>query len=120
VRLAALALVLLACSSKAEAPRPPRADAAPASPPAAPPASTPPPRPKLHIQLRSTPSGAEAAVDGRPAGKTPTLVELDDDGREHELTFVLPGYGLERYRTRPVQSGVIHARMHAVAKDAGR
>ena len=119
MRRAALALLLLACSSKAEAPKS-RADAA-AAPPATPDAApTPPPKPKLQIQLRSTPPGAEAAVDGRPAGKTPAVVELDDDGKEHELTFVLEGYGLERYRTRPVQSGVIHARMHAVAKDAGR
>ncbi len=124
-------LLVIACGSRPEsAKHAPTAagagttDATPASrdaPAAA--ASTPPappPRSRLHIQLRSTPPGAEAAVDGSPVGRTPTIAEIEDDGREHEFTFLLAGYGLERYRTRPVQSGVIHAQMHALPRDAGR
>ncbi len=82
-------------------------------------APEPPATPKLQIQLRSTPSGAESALDGRPSGRTPVTVDVDDDGKEHEFTFVLAGYGLERYRTRPLKSGVIHARLRAVPIDAG-
>jgi hypothetical protein len=88
-----------------------------ASPATAP--TRPPPKPKLQIQLRSTPSGAEASVDGIPRGKTPTMVELDDDRVEHDFTFVLPGYAMERYRTAPIKSGVIHARLRPVPADAG-
>jgi hypothetical protein len=91
--------------------------AAPAPVPARPP--EPPPTPKFQIQLRSTPAGAEAAVDGRPAGRTPVTVDILDDGKQHEFTFLLGGYGLERYRTRPVQNGVIHARLRAIPADAG-
>jgi hypothetical protein len=90
------------------APAPAAAAAAPATAPVAD------AKPRLHLQLRSTPPGADVAVDGRPAGRTPTMAEVDDDGREHEFTFVLAGYALERYRTRVVQAGVIHASMHAI------
>jgi hypothetical protein len=126
-------LLLLACSSKPDGAKPAAQAAAATTDAAGAPATTPsgetpaastppapPPKPKLHIQLRSTPPGAEAAVDGRPAGRTPTVAEIDDDGREHEFTFLLAGYGLERYKTRPIQSGVIHAQMRAVPLDAGR
>ena len=82
--------------------------------PAAPVAAVPDAKPRLHLQLRSTPPGADVAVDGRPAGRTPTMAEVEDDGKEHEFTFVLAGYALERYRTRVVQAGVIHAPMHAI------
>ena len=108
-----LVVALCSCSSKPDATRPGTSgDAATSAAPAAPagatstapaaPAPAPPPRPKFQIQLRSTPTGAEAAFDGHPAGHTPTTVEIADDGKEHEFTFVLAGYGLERYRTRPI------------------
>lgn len=74
---------------------------------------------KLQIQLRSTPTGADISIDGQSHGKTPVTVAIEDDGREHEFMFVLPGYAMERYRTTPLKSGVIHARMRAVGIDAG-
>jgi hypothetical protein len=44
------------------------------------------------------------------------VVDVPDDGQEHELTFLLPGYAMERYRTRPVKSGVVHARLRETPK----
>jgi hypothetical protein len=88
---------------------------------AAEPAPLPPPPPvitasgkSIDITLRSTPSGARAAVDGVPAGNTPTHYPMIADGRQHEFTFDHPGHALARYRFVPVQSGVIHARLEAV------
>jgi hypothetical protein len=106
-------------SSSPSKPAPPAVapDAAAPATAVAPPA--PPPKARFQIQLRSTPTGAEASVDGRPIGRTPTQVAVEDDDKEHEFTFVLPGYALERYRTHPVQSGVIHARMRTIPRDAG-
>lgn len=131
-RLAPLLSFLLAasalngCSGKkkpapaAAAPTPAPAPApAPAPPPVAAkaaPADAPAP---LQIQLRSTPSGAEVSVDGQPRGTTPATVDLADDARDHEFTFILAGYAMERYKFRPVKGGVIHAKMRPVGIDAG-
>jgi hypothetical protein len=104
-------------SAPAPAPAPTPPSASDASPPAA---AAPAPAPKIHLSLRSTPPGADVAVDGRPVGRTPTMTDVPVDEREHEVTFVLAGYALERYRTRAVQNGVVHATMHAIpAPDGG-
>src|SRR5688572_1163951 len=63
-------------------------------------------RPKLRLSLRSTPPGADAAVDGRPVGVTPVVHEIEEDGRPHEFTFVKTGYIMERYKFQPVRDGV--------------
>jgi hypothetical protein len=104
------------------APPPPPTAARPRTPvvelPVTPP---PPPSPSptgghtIDLTLRSSPSGARAAVDGVPVGNTPTHWSIDADGHEHEFTFDRPGYALARYRFVPVQSGVIHARLEPVA-----
>jgi hypothetical protein len=128
-------VALAGCSKREDAPAatpappsapaaaPTAAAAAPAAAAATPAASAPaPPRPPpvatIHLQLRSTPPGADVAVDGRPVGRTPAMTDVPVDDREHEVTFVLPGYALERYRTRAVQNGVIHATMHAIPAPA--
>jgi hypothetical protein len=73
----------------------------------------------LRLTLRSTPSGATAAVDGREVGQTPMVYEMDADGRVHQFTFVLAGYSMERYRFPPVKDGVIHATLKPIEADAG-
>jgi len=72
----------------------------------------------IDITLRSTPSGALAAVDGTPIGYTPTFWPGESDGREHEFTFVLPGHAVGRYRFVPVTSGVVHARLEPITEEA--
>jgi hypothetical protein len=149
MRLAAL-LVVVACSEKSAPPAPAPADppkAAPAD--AARPGVTsitgfdpnsgmhldddvgtrpvPPPRPSraphpIEITLRSSPGGAQAAVDGQPVGNTPAFWAGDADGREHTFTFVSRGYAAAIYRFVPVASGVIHARLEPITdenSDAG-
>jgi hypothetical protein len=71
----------------------------------------------IDIVLRSSPPGATAAVDGVPIGPTPTYWSGDANGREHEFTFVLPGYAFARYRFVPITSGVVHARLEVLAED---
>jgi hypothetical protein len=124
--IALLLLLVPACSKKKPEPKiepsaPVVAKEAPEEIAAKPEPAAPPPsaKAKLQISLRSTPGGAEAQVDGKPAGKTPVTVPVDDDGKEHEFVFLLPGYGMERYKTSPLKNGVIHARMRPVPADAG-
>ena len=62
----------------------------------------------IELVLRSTPSGAIAAMDGVPIGPTPAVWQGETDGRPREFTFVLPGYAIARYRFIPMQSGVVH------------
>jgi hypothetical protein len=142
---AAIALTFsLACSSKPDAPRaePPAAGSHPegsgageraveeagepgTSPrPDRPTAGPAPARPAqgraarpIDIVLRSSPSGATAAVDGVPIGPTPTYWSGDANGREREFTFVLPGYAFARYRFVPITSGVVHARLEVLTAD---
>ena len=97
-------------------------DDVPPAPP--PPAVGPtPPRPGAHgkpidVVLKSSPPGAMAAVDGVQIGPTPTYWNNGAaDGREHEFTFVLRGFAAARYRFVPIASGVIHARLEAIADD---
>jgi len=71
----------------------------------------------LDIMLRSTPTGAMAAVDGVQVGITPAYWFGESDGREHEFTFVLRNHAVARYRFVPIQSGVVHARLEPVAVD---
>ncbi len=75
----------------------------------------------ISITLRSSPPGANVAVDGTFVGTTPAYWAGDADGREHEFTFDLRGYALARYRFVPITSGVIHARLDPIAEetDAG-
>jgi hypothetical protein len=75
----------------------------------------------LEILLRSTPSGATAAVDGLVIGRTPTYWEGDFTGRAREFTFVLPGYAMARYRFVPTSNGVVHGRLTEIVgePDAG-
>jgi len=62
----------------------------------------------IELVLRSTPSGAIAAIDGVTIGPTPGMWQGSTDGRPREFTFVLPGYSIARYRFIPMQSGVVH------------
>jgi len=71
----------------------------------------------IDVILRSTPNGAEAAVDGIPLGPTPAYWNGTADGHEHEFTFVLPGHAVARYRFVPITSGVIHARLERIPSD---
>jgi hypothetical protein len=71
----------------------------------------------IDVILRSTPNGAEAAVDGLPLGPTPAYWNGTADGHEHEFTFVLPGHAVARYRFVPITSGVIHARLERIPSD---
>ena len=71
----------------------------------------------IDIVLRSSPPGATAAVDGVPIGPTPTYWSGDANGREHEFTFVLPGYAFARYRFVPITSGIVHARLDVLTDD---
>jgi len=71
----------------------------------------------IDIVLRSSPPGATAAVDGVPIGPTPTYWAGEANGREHEFTFVMPGYAFARYRFVPITSGVVHARLEVLAED---
>jgi hypothetical protein len=73
----------------------------------------------LQIMLKSTPSGAIAAVDGKVIGRTPVLWEGDFTGKEREFTFVLPGYAMARYRFVPIQDGFVHGRLEKVSSDLG-
>jgi hypothetical protein len=74
----------------------------------------------LEITLRSSPSGATAAVDGVIVGRTPALWEGEFTGREREFTFVLPGYSMARYRFAPTTSGVVHGKLERMGDgDAG-
>jgi hypothetical protein len=74
------------------------------------------PRP-IDITLKSSPSGAMAAVDGVPIGLTPTFWPGESDGKEHEFTFTRAGYASARYRFVPITSGVLHVTLQAVAAD---
>ncbi|MEP6862873.1 MAG: hypothetical protein ABJE66_19760 [Deltaproteobacteria bacterium] len=71
----------------------------------------------IDVILRSSPNGAEAAVDGLPLGPTPAYWSGMADGHEHEFTFVLPGHAVARYRFVPITSGVIHARLERIPSD---
>ena len=79
-----------------------------------------PPRPAhpIDVTLRSSPTGAQASVDGVPVGITPAYWAGMADGREHEFTFTLAGHAIARYRFVPVTSGVVHARLEPIADDA--
>jgi hypothetical protein len=87
-------------------------------------APTPPPnRPgrPIDVTLRSTPPGAQVAVDGTVIGTTPAYWSGMADGREHEFVFTARGYAIARYRFVPVASGVIHGRLDPIHEetDAG-
>jgi hypothetical protein len=71
----------------------------------------------IDITLRSTPSQAQAFVDGLLVGTTPTYWAGTADGREHEFTFTLAGYEIARYRFVPITSGVIHGRLTPLSED---
>ncbi|HEY3803392.1 MAG TPA: hypothetical protein VGL61_12325 [Kofleriaceae bacterium] len=72
---------------------------------------------QIDVTLRSTPPGAQAAVDGIVIGPTPAFWNGVADGHEHEFTFVLPRHAIARYRFVPITSGVIHARLIPVSED---
>jgi hypothetical protein len=75
----------------------------------------------IDVTLRSTPPGAQVAVDGVVIGNTPAFWSGMADGREHQFLFTLRGHGIARYRFVPVSSGVIHARLEPIIEqpDAG-
>lgn len=89
--------------------------------PAAPAATQNRPGHPIDITLRSTPPGAQIAVDGAVIGTTPAFWSGMADGREHEFVFTLRGHAIARYRFVPVTSGVIHPRLEPIAEepDAG-
>jgi hypothetical protein len=87
--------------------------------PATPPTPIDRPSRPIDITLRSTPTGAQAAVDGTIIGNTPAYWMGEANGREHEFTFVLNGYGTARYRFVPITSGVVHAKLERIVDDTG-
>lgn len=70
------------------------------------------------LLLRSTPTGAIAAVDGVRIGATPVLWEGVLDGQTHEFTFVMAGHALARYRFVPVTSGIVHGTLVKLTDDS--
>ncbi len=75
----------------------------------------------IDVTLRSSPPGAQVAVDGIVIGNTPAYWNGMADGREHQFLFTLRGHAIARYRFVPVSSGVIHARLERIIEqpDAG-
>lgn len=75
----------------------------------------------IDITLRSSPPGAEVAVDGTVLGDTPAYWRGMADGKEHEFVFTMRGHAIARYRFVPVSSGVIHGRLDRIheERDAG-
>jgi hypothetical protein len=75
----------------------------------------------IDVTLRSTPPGAQVAVDGTVLGTTPAFWSGMSDGREHEFVFTARGYAIARYRFVPVASGVIHGHLDPIREetDAG-
>ncbi|HEY5925216.1 MAG TPA: PEGA domain-containing protein [Kofleriaceae bacterium] len=75
----------------------------------------------IDVTLRSTPPGAQVAVDGTVLGNTPAFWSGMADGREHEFVFTMRGHAIARYRFVPVASGVIHGRLDPIHEetDAG-
>lgn len=75
----------------------------------------------IDITLRSSPPGAEVAVDGMVLGNTPAYWRGMADGNEHEFVFTMRGHAIARYRFVPVASGVIHGRLDRIHEepDAG-
>lgn len=69
------------------------------------------PAKSIGIHLRSSPSGAQASVDGVAVGRTPTYWNGVADGRAHAFTFALAEHQVANYRFVPVTGGVIHARL---------
>jgi hypothetical protein len=76
-------------------------------------------RATIHITLKSTPSGAMAAVDGVPVGRTPAFWDGEVTGQPHEFTFVLPGYAMARYRFVPTTHGIVHGTLKRLSTEAG-
>ncbi len=76
------------------------------------------PRRPIDVMLKSTPSGAMAAVDGVQIGHTPAYWYGEADGHDHEFTFVLAGHAVGRYRFVPIQSGTVHARLEPVSEES--
>ena len=120
-------LLVLACSGKKKpAVEPPTPDAIPAAaiaPPVTPPDAAPPPPPErklLRLTLRSTPPGAAVKIDGRPAGSTPTVAQVEADNQVHEFVFSLDGYAPHRITFTPIQDGVVYGTLKSLtAPDAG-
>ena len=75
----------------------------------------------IDVTLRSTPPGAQVAVDGTVIGTTPAYWAGTADGSEHEFVFTMHGYAIARYRFVPVASGVIHGHLDPIREetDAG-
>lgn len=73
----------------------------------------------ISLVLRSTPPGARVFVDGEPAGVTPIYWNAEASGDARDFTFVREGYELARYRFVPLQDGVVHADLEALAGSAG-
>ena len=71
----------------------------------------------IDVTLRSSPPGAQVAVDGTVIGNTPSFWSGNADGREHEFVFTMRGYAIARYRFVPVTSGVIHGRLDPIHED---
>jgi hypothetical protein len=71
----------------------------------------------IDITLRSTPPGAQVAVDGMVIGNTPAFWSGMADGHEHEFVFTMRRHAIARYRFVPVSSGVIHGRLDPIRED---
>ena len=73
---------------------------------------------QVELVLRSSPPGANAAVDGVIIGRTPTLWRARRDGKVHEFTFVLTGHSVARYKFIPIRSGVVHGSLQRLRLNA--
>jgi hypothetical protein len=71
----------------------------------------------IDVTLRSTPPGAQVAVDGSVIGTTPSFWSGMADGREHEFVFTMRGHAIARYRFVPIASGVIHGRLDPIHEE---
>lgn len=72
---------------------------------------------RIYLNLRSTPPGALAFVDGERIGRTPAFWETSVTGKPRDFTFILNGYAMQRYRFVPVTSGTVHAKLERVVDE---
>jgi len=72
---------------------------------------------RIYLNLRSTPPGALAFVDGERIGRTPAFWETTVTGKPRDFTFILNGYALQRYRFVPVTNGTVHAKLERVVDE---
>ncbi len=73
----------------------------------------------IELFLRSSPPGANASMDGKNIGVTPTFWTGVADHQSHEFTFVKDGYAMARYRFVARQNGIVHGTLEPLAEAPG-